>query len=176
MTSASIRLPAPVPQAARIAAENALMRERLSSVQAKTDDDIGDEAAGAARAAAAEKSKKRREEEQARLAEENRQFQERIKNTQAKTDDDVLDDEGGAVAQARAAAAASSKAKKEAAQAELDRQNAEMRERLDNVVAAVDDDISDEAAGMARDEYKGTGESGTPLQDGEKKKGFFGWG
>ena len=43
--------------------------------QAKTDDDVGDEAVGAARAAFAEKSRKRREAEQSKIAAENAGYQ-----------------------------------------------------------------------------------------------------
>ena len=39
--------------------------------------------------------------------------------------------------------------------------------------AAVDDDISDEAAGMQRDEFKGKG--GDAPESSDKKKGVFGW-
>ena len=75
------------------------------------------------------------------------------------------------MAAAREQAAAASKAKAKAEKEERERQNAAMREKLDNVQALVDDDISDEAAGQARDEFKGAGNASTP----EKKKGFFGW-
>ena len=118
---------------------------------------------------------------QAKLAAENATYQARIKNTAARTDDDLLDDvqaDGGTLAQAREAVASASKAKKDARQAEIDRENVAMRERIENTVAAVDDDISDEPAGAARDEA-GHEPKAAPAGSGpgsaEKKKGFFGW-
>ena len=46
-----------------------------------------------------------------------------------------------------------------------------MRERIKNTVARTDDDISDEAAGAARDEA-GREPKAAPASG---KKGFFGW-
>ena len=151
------------------------MRQRIENVQPRTDDDVGDEAAGAARAEFAEKARKKREDAQAKLAAENAAYKARIKNTAARTDDDLLDDvgtDGSTMAQTREATAAASKASKDAKQADIDRENAAMRERIKNPVAAVDDDISDEAAGAARDEAGHEPKAASATG----KKGFFGWG
>ena len=67
--------------------ENAEMKKKLRSVQAKTDDDVMDEEAGAARAKMASESKARKAKEVAELAKENMEFKEKIGNTHAKTDD-----------------------------------------------------------------------------------------
>ena len=75
------------------------------------------------------------------------------------------------MAQTRAATAAQSKAAKDAKQAAIDRENAAMRERIKNTAARTDDDISDEAAGAARDEA-GREPKAAPASG---KKGFFGW-
>ena len=56
-------------------------------------------------------------------------------------------------------------------QAAIDRENAAMRERIKNTAARTDDDISDEAAGAARDEA-GREPKAAPASG---KKGFFGW-
>ena len=75
------------------------------------------------------------------------------------------------MAQTRAATAAQAKAAKDAKQAAIDRENAAMRERIKNTAARTDDDISDEAAGAARDEA-GREPKAAPASG---KKGFFGW-
>ena len=67
--------------------ENAEMKKKLRSVQAKTDDDVMDEEAGAARAKMAADSKALKAKQAAALAKENLAMKDRIDSTTAKTDD-----------------------------------------------------------------------------------------
>ena len=103
---------------------------------------------GAGRAEAAAASKARKEAESAKLEAENAAMRERLKNVVAVTDDDITDDVAadGTVGAGRAEAAAASKARKEAEAAKLEAENAAMRERLKNVKAVTDDDITDAVA------------------------------
>lgn len=149
-------------QAMRDAAEqerldrNKETKTRMSKIQARTDDDIGDEAAGAQRVAKAKQSKDRKKSEAAALAAKNKQQAVRIEGAKAAVDDDVLDDAvagGGTVGDLRSQLVDESALKKQVEQQRLAAANAEERERIANVQSRTDDDISDDAAGMARKGY-----------------------
>ena len=148
-------------EAAKLAAENKAMKERLKHTKARTDDDITDDVAadgtvGAGRNEAAAASKARKAGEAAKLQRENESMLRRIKETKAATDDDLLDDvlaDGRTAGQLREqSAAAHAKAKAEEA-SRLAKDNAEMRKRIQNTKAVVDDDLMDEAAGKALATY-----------------------
>ena len=141
-------------QKASIAAEkNEALKQRLANVKAATDNDVSDDEVGAARKAAAAAAAERKRVEAERIARENEALRQRLANIKAVTDDDVNDDEGGAIGAARAKMAAQSKANRRAQSEQLARTNAAARARLRQVKAVVDDDISDDAAGMARAGY-----------------------
>lgn len=148
-------------EAAKLAEENKAMKERLKNTKARTDDDITDDVAadgtvGAGRGEAAAASKAKKATEAARLQKENESMRRRIKNTKAATDDDLLDDvlaDGRTAGQLRQqSAAAHAKVKADEA-ARLAKDNKEFRERIKNTKAVVDDDLMDEAAGMAMATY-----------------------
>ena len=73
--------------AARQAAENAQLRNRMKTTSVRTDDDIMDEEAGRARLRMAAESKARKAAEEARIREENARNAERLKQTTSKTND-----------------------------------------------------------------------------------------
>ena len=73
--------------AARQAAENAQLRNRMKTTSVRTDDDIMDEEAGRARLRMAAESKARKAAEEARIREENARDAERLKQTTSKTND-----------------------------------------------------------------------------------------
>ena len=130
--------------AAKLSAENAVLRDRIAHTVARTDDDITDEAAGFARTEVAAASSARKQEEAAKLAAENRAMRDRIKSVQAVTDDDITDDiaADGTVGAGRSNAAAASKARKLAEAEMLAQQNASLRQRIANSTAAVVDELS----------------------------------
>ena len=125
-------------EAARLAAENAAMRQRIASTGAATDNDITDDVwadgtVGAGRNEAAAASKARKDAEAARLAAENAALRKRLGNTGAATDNDVTDDAAGF---GRIEAAAASKARKDADAARLAAENEALRKRLASTGAA----------------------------------------
>ena len=65
----------------------------------------------------------------------------RFKNVQQRTDDDISDDPAGI---ARIEMAAASKARREKEDAERRKQNAELKRRLESVVAATDNELDTE--------------------------------
>ena len=76
-------------EAARLAAENAAMRERIANTGAATDNDITDDAAGFARIEAAAASKARKEAEAAEMAAENAALRAKLAATAPRTDDEL---------------------------------------------------------------------------------------
>lgn len=148
-------------EAAKLAKANAEMKRRIANTKAATDDDITDDVGadgttGAGRKEAAAASKARKAATAAKLASENEATRRRIKNTAARTDDDLLDDvlaSGQTAGQLREESAAAHLAVKEREAAALAKANAEMRERIANTKAVVDDDLMDEAAGQALATY-----------------------
>lgn len=141
---------------AKIAAEkNEALRQRLANVKAATDNDVSDDEVGAMRKAAAAAAAERKRVEAERIARENEALRQRLARVKAVTDDDVNDDvmEGGAIGDARKRMAEKSRADRRARAAQLAKSNATARARLQNVKAVVDDDISDDVAGMARAGY-----------------------
>ena len=127
---------------------NSEMKKTLSQVKAVTDNDISDEAAGEYRAKRAAESSARRKAKAAELRTKNKEMKFRIANATSRTDDDVTDDVAadGTLGAGRSDAAAASKARKAAESARIRAENAAMRERIDNVQAQVDDDITDDVA------------------------------
>ena len=107
------------------------------------------------RKAAAAAAAERKRVEAERIARENEVLRQRLARVKAVTDDDVNDDvmEGGAIGDARKRMAEKSRADRRARAAQLAKSNATARARLQNVKAVVDDDISDDVAGMARAGY-----------------------
>ena len=68
----------------------------------------------------------------------------------AAVDDEIMDEQAGA---ARAELAASHKAKQEAEQERLRKENASFFSKMRHTGAKVDDDITDDVAGQAREGY-----------------------
>ena len=172
-------------EAAKLKQENLQMRERLKAAKAVTDDDVTDDVTtladgtvvkGGGRDKAAAESKARKAAEAKARAKANAEMKEKIKNTAARTDDDVNDDimEGGKTgAQIRKEKEAALKKQRAEEQKKRDEENAKMKERLKNVKAVVDDDISDEMAGKARGMFNFFG---APEKKPAANAWFGGWG
>ena len=133
-------------QRARIRRENAQYRQRLDTMGPKIDDDTEDDATGVARARLRAQSAASRRAAAAAMRAQNLTMRQRLESVQAVTDNKIWDDGVGSAGAARSIVAAESRRRRAEESRLLEDANDAYRRRINNAVAAVDDDITDDVA------------------------------